>query len=239
MRWTTAAACAITGRNGRGGEDGMNFLVKIFTWWNGQTIGTQFFTWRKGRRVGEDSRGQHLLPERRRLAALGDLQRRGRGEPGRAGVARLAASYLPGAADGGAAAAQGLGAAARAEHDRQRARLSAAGKHPRGRAGRCSRTTRPGCRSRGRAMANSVAETVIGAVVLAAAAGFVVYAGQSRGAAARRRQLSADRELPQRRGHQRRHRRAGGGDQRRLGDRARPRPGELPGQGDLHRATAS
>ncbi len=30
-------------------------------------------------------------------------------------------------------------------------------------------------------MANSIAETVIGAVVLAAAAGFVVYAGQSRG----------------------------------------------------------
>lgn len=30
-------------------------------------------------------------------------------------------------------------------------------------------------------MANSVAETVIGAVVLAAAVGFVVYAGQSRG----------------------------------------------------------
>ena len=30
-------------------------------------------------------------------------------------------------------------------------------------------------------MANSIAETVIGAVVLAAAAGFVLYAGQSRG----------------------------------------------------------
>ena len=30
-------------------------------------------------------------------------------------------------------------------------------------------------------MANSVAETVIGAVVLATAVGFVVYAGQTRG----------------------------------------------------------
>ena len=32
-------------------------------------------------------------------------------------------------------------------------------------------------------MANSVAETVIGAVVLATAVGFVIYAGQSRGVA--------------------------------------------------------
>ena len=39
-------------------------------------------------------------------------------------------------------------------------------------------------------MANSVAEAVIGAVVLAAAAGFVLYAGQTPRRAARRRQLS-------------------------------------------------
>ena len=35
----------------------MDFLLKVFTWWNGQTLGTQFFTWRKGRRVGEDGQG--------------------------------------------------------------------------------------------------------------------------------------------------------------------------------------
>ena len=34
-----------------------NFLLKIFTWWNGQTLGTQLYTWRKGRRVGEDAEG--------------------------------------------------------------------------------------------------------------------------------------------------------------------------------------
>lgn len=32
-------------------------LLQIFTWWNGQTIGTRFFTWRKGTRVGEDELG--------------------------------------------------------------------------------------------------------------------------------------------------------------------------------------
>jgi NADH:ubiquinone oxidoreductase subunit len=35
----------------------MNFLLKVLTWWNGQTIGTQFFTWRFGKRVGEDAQG--------------------------------------------------------------------------------------------------------------------------------------------------------------------------------------
>ena len=35
----------------------MNFLLRILTWWNGQTIGTQLFTWRKGIRVGEDDQG--------------------------------------------------------------------------------------------------------------------------------------------------------------------------------------
>ena len=35
----------------------MSFLSKVFTWWNGETFGTQFYTWRKGRRVGEDAEG--------------------------------------------------------------------------------------------------------------------------------------------------------------------------------------
>jgi NADH:ubiquinone oxidoreductase subunit len=30
---------------------------RLFTWWNGQTIGTQLFTARRGERVGEDSQG--------------------------------------------------------------------------------------------------------------------------------------------------------------------------------------
>lgn len=33
------------------------FLAQLFTWWNGQTLGTRFYTWRKGERVGEDEFG--------------------------------------------------------------------------------------------------------------------------------------------------------------------------------------
>ncbi|MEM8570413.1 MAG: NADH:ubiquinone oxidoreductase subunit NDUFA12 [Pseudomonadota bacterium] len=35
----------------------MSLLAQIFTWWNGQTIGTRMFTSRKGQKVGEDSDG--------------------------------------------------------------------------------------------------------------------------------------------------------------------------------------
>lgn len=35
----------------------MDFLKRVLTWWNGQTIGTQIFTWRNGIRVGEDDQG--------------------------------------------------------------------------------------------------------------------------------------------------------------------------------------
>ena len=32
-------------------------LKRIFTWWNGETIGTRLFTNRNGQKVGEDERG--------------------------------------------------------------------------------------------------------------------------------------------------------------------------------------
>ena len=35
----------------------MNFILRLLTWWNGQTVGTQLFTWRKGVKVGEDAQG--------------------------------------------------------------------------------------------------------------------------------------------------------------------------------------
>ena len=35
----------------------MGILSKIFTWWDGQTYGTQLFTARKGVKVGEDAAG--------------------------------------------------------------------------------------------------------------------------------------------------------------------------------------
>jgi NADH:ubiquinone oxidoreductase subunit len=34
-----------------------NFLLKLFTWWNSQTFGTQFWTWMYGEAVGEDEFG--------------------------------------------------------------------------------------------------------------------------------------------------------------------------------------
>lgn len=32
-------------------------IKRIFTWWDGQTFGTQLWTWRNGEKVGEDSAG--------------------------------------------------------------------------------------------------------------------------------------------------------------------------------------
>ena len=34
-----------------------NTLLRAVTWWNSQTLGTQFFTWRHGERVGVDEQG--------------------------------------------------------------------------------------------------------------------------------------------------------------------------------------
>lgn len=35
----------------------LNTLLRAVTWWNGQTLNTQFFTSRNGVRVGEDAQG--------------------------------------------------------------------------------------------------------------------------------------------------------------------------------------
>jgi NADH:ubiquinone oxidoreductase subunit len=35
----------------------MKFLLRLLTWWNGQTLGTQVYTFRKGVKVGEDAAG--------------------------------------------------------------------------------------------------------------------------------------------------------------------------------------
>ena len=32
-------------------------LIRALTWWNSQTLGTQFWTWRHGEKVGEDEQG--------------------------------------------------------------------------------------------------------------------------------------------------------------------------------------
>jgi NADH:ubiquinone oxidoreductase subunit len=43
-----------------------NFLLKFFTWWNGQTFGTQFWTWRYGEFVGDDEFGNRYYRQRGR-----------------------------------------------------------------------------------------------------------------------------------------------------------------------------
>ena len=35
----------------------MGLLAQIFTWWNGQTLGTRLHTWRRGQQVGADAEG--------------------------------------------------------------------------------------------------------------------------------------------------------------------------------------
>ena len=42
-----------------------SFFSRIFTWWNGETIGTQIFTWRKGVKVGEDGQGNLYFRDHR------------------------------------------------------------------------------------------------------------------------------------------------------------------------------
>ena len=42
----------------------MKFLSKIFTWWNGATIGTSLFTWRRGEHVGTDAQGNKYYRSR-------------------------------------------------------------------------------------------------------------------------------------------------------------------------------
>ncbi len=44
----------------------MNFLSKIFTWWNGATIGTLLDSWRKGEHVGTDAQGNRYYREKRK-----------------------------------------------------------------------------------------------------------------------------------------------------------------------------
>lgn len=47
----------------------MKFLLRLLTWWNGQTLATQFWTARKGIKVGEDDQGNiyyHTKDDKRR-----------------------------------------------------------------------------------------------------------------------------------------------------------------------------
>jgi len=39
-------------------------VLRVFTWWNGQTLNTQLWTWRKGRAVGVDAQGNRFYQTR-------------------------------------------------------------------------------------------------------------------------------------------------------------------------------
>ena len=111
------------------------FLLKFFTWWNGQTFGTQFWTSRYGELVGEDEQGNRYY--RTKGGAIDPtlhFERRwviynGYAEATKisAGLARLDASHLRHPADRGQIRAPRMGKAACAEPDRHARRLSAVG----------------------------------------------------------------------------------------------------------------
>ncbi|ARU15055.1 NADH:ubiquinone oxidoreductase subunit NDUFA12 [Croceicoccus marinus] len=46
----------------------MNILMKIFTWWDGATIGTLIDSWRHGEEVGQDAQGNRYFRGRKKNA---------------------------------------------------------------------------------------------------------------------------------------------------------------------------
>ena len=55
----------------------MSILGKIFTWWDGATVGTLLTSWSTGEKVGEDSLGNRYFRAKkggRRAAATGDYE---------------------------------------------------------------------------------------------------------------------------------------------------------------------
>lgn len=56
----------------------MQFLLRLVTWWNSQTLGTQLFTARRGIKVGEDAQGNvfyHTADDKRRWVIYnGDIE---------------------------------------------------------------------------------------------------------------------------------------------------------------------
>jgi len=59
LYWTIARADGIRAQRTIARTAGRmkQFFLKLFTWWNSQTFGTQLWTWRFGELVGEDGQG--------------------------------------------------------------------------------------------------------------------------------------------------------------------------------------
>lgn len=45
-------------------------LMRIFTWWNGATIGTSLFSWRNGKRIGSDPAGNAYFESKTAIRGL-------------------------------------------------------------------------------------------------------------------------------------------------------------------------
>ena len=109
------------------------FLLKIFTWWNGQTFGTQLWTWRFGELVGEDEQGnRYYRTKGRKIDPTLGFERRwviyngyAEATPRAAVMAWLAASHRRRCADRRELHAARMGKAACSEHDRHARGLSA------------------------------------------------------------------------------------------------------------------
>ena len=108
------------------------FLLRFFTWWNGQTFGTQVWTWLYGEFVGTDEFGNRYyrtkggkidksLGFERRWVTYNGVRR---GLDDSAGLARLDAPHGRRAADAGAGGAAAVVEAAPAEHDRHARRAA-------------------------------------------------------------------------------------------------------------------
>ena len=109
-----------------------SFLLKLFTWWNSQTFGTQFWTWMYGEFVGEDEFGNRYYRtrggkidktlgfERRWVIYNGYTE----ASSGAAVLARLAASHRRHAADAGKLQAASVAETAPAELDRYAGRAT-------------------------------------------------------------------------------------------------------------------
>src|SRR4029077_1312997 len=54
VRWHEPASAPI-------GKPMKSFLLRFFTWWNGQTFGTQLWTWLHGEHVGDDEFGNRYF----------------------------------------------------------------------------------------------------------------------------------------------------------------------------------
>ena len=108
------------------------FLLKFFTWWNGQTFGTQLWTWRFGELVGEDEQGnRYFRTKGRKIDPTLGFERRWVIYNGYAEASRVPPSWhgwmhhtVDVAADRRELHAARMGKAASAEHDRHARGLS-------------------------------------------------------------------------------------------------------------------